>query len=302
MKTMYVIDGWHGNIRRDTWLDAITAIGKRRNWEVVPVSKIEDVKTHGYVFVRPFQYPPGIAADKVLSTLITELSGMIFIQDPWSIVTYDNKVMQMPKLQKWLPATQLIINRGMAKQYLETVTYPFISKAAVGSSSYNVRLIKNRKQAFVEIETVFRGSGLRLEPRGRFPRQLGYLYWQEFIKHDVTYRVNIIGREVAIFKRFNFAARPMAQTGNVVPVKDLDDTMYDLLDYAAVIFDALDTKWNALDILETPDGWRLLEASLAWPWPSPGDCDNCLFWPSERKWTEMFEIMFDEIEAGVWLS
>lgn len=92
----------------------------------------------------------------------------------------------------------------------------------------------------------------------------------------------------------------MAQTGNVEPVVEMNVQMASLLLYAGCVTQDIKTKWCALDILDSPDGWKLLETSIGWPWPSPGECNKGTFFFSTRLWIDMFKVLFDEIEAGVW--
>jgi hypothetical protein len=54
-------------------------------------------------------------------------------------------------------------------------------------------------------------------------------------------------------------------------------------------------------VLKDGDGWKVLESSLAWPWPSPGRCnEGAIFRSKNRRWIDMLDVMFDEVEAGAW--
>jgi hypothetical protein len=106
--------------------------------------------------------------------------------------------------------------------------------------------------------------------------------------------------------RYNAPGTHVAQTGNVEPVMDLDgDAAQAVFSFAESVFAELGTRWCALDILESPSGPRLLETSVGWPWPSPGRCMEAPFFGSisqPRTWDEMWDLMFDEYEAGVWTA
>jgi hypothetical protein len=131
--------------------------------------------------------------------------------------------------------------------------------------------------------------------------QRGYVLLQEYIPHDITFRVNVVGRARAIFKRYNAPGTLTAQTGNVDGITRLDDQLEALLAFADEVFAAINSKWCALDILRVGDSWRMIETSLAWPWPSPGNCMEAQFFgPTQRKWAGMWDLMLDEYEAGVW--
>jgi len=187
-----------------------------------------------------------------------------------------------------------------------------VSKADVGASSKNVRILKSRKDLIDHIRLAF-GRGIEVDHcaggRGNEQaksKQRNYVLLQQHIPHDHTWRVNAIGRGRAMFKRFN-GADGKAQTGNVEPVKDYDGAAVQaVLALANEIFAAIGTKWCALDILHDVNtgALYLLETSLGWPWPSPGDCDNAPFVGVEAfyRWRDMWELMLDEYEAGVWGS
>jgi hypothetical protein len=139
-------------------------------------------------------------------------------------------------------------------------------------------------------------------------KQRGYVLLQEYIPHGITWRVNAIGRGRAIFKRYNAPGTFVAQTGNVEPAMDLDSAVTQaVLTFANSVFFELGTNWCALDILHDDNTGRiyLLESSVGWPWPSPGTCmDGPFFGAIERprKWAEMWDLMFDEYEAGTWTA
>ena len=73
-------------------------------------------------------------------------------------------------------------------------------------------------------------------------------------------------------------------------------------EFADRIFEDIGTQWCALDILHRVQDNRyfLLETSLGWPWPSPGDCDKAPFFGTKHRWDGMWEVMLDEYEAGAW--
>ena len=122
------------------------------------------------------------------------------------------------------------------------------------------------------------------------------MIFQKFVPHDITYRVNAIGKGRAIFFRKNYPDSWMAQTGNVEPSFELNEECESLLEYSDRVFENIGTQWCALDILKDDGKWKLLETSLAWPWPSPGRCNEGTIFRTKRKWIEMFDAMFDSLE------
>jgi hypothetical protein len=81
---------------------------------------------------------------------------------------------------------------------------------------------------------------------------------------------------------------------------EIDEEVESLLEFADLFFAYTKTKWCAIDVLKDGDKWRLLETSLAWPYPSPGLCNTAPLFGSNKRWINLFDVMFDEIEAGVW--
>ena len=228
---------------------------------------------------------------------------LLMVQDRAQVEVYESKREQWRRWGIWMPKTFVGSEEEAAHAWVEHHRqYPIVSKADVGASSVNVRILQTEKQAHDHIRQLW-GKGVRQQHGASCPdtMQQGYAILQEFIPHKITYRVNAIGDARAIFFRYCYPDKPVAQTGNVEPAIQLDDKLESLLEYADVVFADIGTKWCALDILESSDGWKLLETSLAWPWPSPGDCDNgTIFRSGGKKWIQMFDVMMDELERGAW--
>jgi hypothetical protein len=295
MNVMYVFD----ELPKSCWDKAIIAeLRQRPNWTGRKVKASFQLRRPGYVFIRLAMNEKLLQWHRRIADIMREVPGMRLIQDPTQVELYEDKIKQTQQFHHWMPHTELAFSEADAQILLPDMTYPFISKAKVGASSCNVRLITNMVEARREIELSFVGDGI--PNLSHYPNQKGYLIWQEYIPHDITYRVNIIGRQFFVFKRYCYPDRPMAQTGNVEPVLVMDDEIASLLEYTKEIAAEIETKWCAFDILKGPNGWLLLETTLGWPWPSPGNCDECVCWNSPHKWADMFKVLFDEIEAGEW--
>lgn len=251
----------------------------------------------GYSLIFPHAHPATLLRDQQIALEVQRKSRMVTDID--QIMVYDNKRAQTQRWNKWMPDTWVFEDKESALSFAESAEYTLISKADVGASSYNVRLIKNKADCITHIKEIF-GKGLRVhhcDSQGTTSIQKDYVILQRFIPHDITYRVNIIGNQAAVFHRFCHKDRPMAQTGNVEPSYSPDDT---LLEYARAVARYINSKWVALDILRDGDKWTLLETSLRWPWPSPGDCNNAPF-TGGKKWNDMWYVLCDEIEQGSFL-
>jgi glutathione synthase/RimK-type ligase-like ATP-grasp enzyme len=269
--------------------------GKGRWRDAVAKSAI----SHGYTvngtaegigFFRPAQRPDPLREDK---KLYHELKNKVrWIQDQAQVDVYEDKVEQARRWSAWMPPTWLFESKDKALEFVDTAEYPFVSKAKEGSSSFNVSLITNPTQARKLVNDAF-GKGFSVLDG----YQRGYVLFQKFIKSDICYRVNAIGGGRAIFYRYNYPGQWYTQTGNVEPAFEMSEEVESLLEYSDRVFEKIGTKWCALDILKEDGQWRLIETSLAWPWPSPGRCNEGTIFRTKRKWIEMFDAMFDTLEG-----
>lgn len=229
-------------------------------------------------------------------------SGLTMIQDQAQVDVYEDKSEQFRRWKTWMPDTWRFTDEQEAIAFVESADFPIVSKADVGASSVNVRILNSKDEALIHVKQLF-GGGISVHHGANCPntRQKGYALLQRFIPHTTTYRVNAIGDARAIFFRYCYPDRPVAQTGNVEPAFELTDETESLLEFSDVIFADIGSKWCALDILRDKTGWKLIETSLAWPYPSPGACNSgTIFRSKNRKWIELFDCMFDEVERGAW--
>jgi hypothetical protein len=285
---------------REVWHAPMFKVARARGYEARRVFRGEECEGPGFGFIRCHAEPKALKRNQndwdVMSSRLT------MIQDETQVRVYENKTAQFERWAGWMPPTWRFTSGDLAMQFLETAEYPLVSKADVGASSVNVRILHTKEQAQRHIHQLFT-SGVAVNhcSGGAISVQRGYALLQQFIPHTITWRVNAIGNVRAIFKRYCYPDKPVAQTGNVEPVMDLDDETESLLDFSDRFFEHASTKWCALDILKDGDSWRLLETSLAWPWPSPGKCNDApLFRSKDLRWRQIWECMFDEIEAGTW--
>lgn len=309
LKQLTVLDARH------VWHGPMIETACRRGYDALRVLLgTSAYGREGLGFIRPHAHPKVLRANHDDDRVMREI-GLTMVQDRAQVEVYDNKSAQFERWGSLMPYTRRFENRSEALEFINQWDGWLVSKADVGASSNNVRILRTRQEQEHHVGQLF-GTGLRVThsaggggDRDVESRQHGYALLQEYIPHNCTWRVNKIGRKFAIFKRFNHPKRGTAQTGNVEPVKELTAETSDLLCYADKVCDTIGTKWVALDVLKQGDAWRLIETSLAWPWPSPGDCDNAPFfyfahdwWPSEKsyQWRDMWDLMLDEYEAGIW--
>lgn len=290
----YVLD------ERHVWFKAALEAARKYGYDGSRITNGLEVKEPGIGFIRPHADPKRLAQNR--DDFVFMHRHLTMIQDANQVEVYEDKSAQFWRWREWMPDTWRFEVRDQALAFVESADYPLVSKADQGASSKNVRILKNKAEAIRHVEQVFE-KGIEVDhcAGGAKGKQKGYVLLQRFIPHQITWRVNAVGYTRAIFKRFCYADRPVAQTGNVEPVMDLDDETESLLEFADSFFEHAGTKWCALDILRDGDKWRLLETSLAWPWPSPGACNGApLFGSKDKRWIQLFDVMFDELEAGAW--
>lgn len=299
---------------RGNWHAPAMEAARVRGYDVRRVtSGVQARDRVGLGFMRPHAAPEILERNQFDFVLM--LDYLTMVQDLAQIELYDDKVAQYWRYMHFMPQTWYFENRDAALAFARE--WPegewIVSKAAVGASSKNVRVIKTRRDLIEHVKLCF-GKGIEVdhcagggkEGVTAKSKQRGYLLLQAFIPHDKTWRVNAIGRGRAGFKRYNHPGGHTAQTGNVEPVMSLDGEVEQMVfAFAEKVFAELDTRWCALDILMGPSGPRLLETSVGWPWPSPGDCMSAPFFGNiaqARSWHEMWHLMLDEYEDGVWTA
>lgn len=302
-RALHVLDA------REVWHGPLVAAARARGWQARRIGAGTEAGPGGVGFIRTHADPAVLRRNRD-DDLAMRAAGLTMVQDRAQVEVYEDKSAQFRRWGGFMPETWRVESRAGLAELLDAglLPFPIVSKANEGASSVNVRILADRAALERHGDKVF-GPGIRVKccAGSATVTQRDYLLLQRFIPHAVTWRVNAVGRQRAIFRRFCYPDRPVAQTGNVEPVKALDATTESLLAYAETVFAALGTRWCALDILRDGAGWRLLETSLAWPWPSPGDCNNGIFFAAGslapgRRWIAMMDVLIDELEAGAWTA
>lgn len=291
---MFVLD------ERHIWFQPLIQSAKARGYDARRIFRGEEVDADGVGFIRCHAEPKALKRNQRDYDLMA--ARLTMVQDRPMVETYESKSEQFRRWSEWMPPTWRFTDRDEALQFCERdAPYPLVSKADVGASSVNVRILKNKHEAIAHVASLF-AAGVPVHHCAGNARsvQKGYALLQKFIPHTVTWRVNAVGTKRAAFMRYCYRDRPVAQTGNVEPVMTVTPQVESLLAYADQVFEAIGTKWCAIDVLQDEDQWRFLESSLAWPWPSPGACNSAPFFGTKRRWAQMFEMMLDELEAGTW--
>jgi len=306
MKRYTVLD------ERGNWYGPSIEAAHRRGYETHHIKRGHEAQPGGLGFLRPHAVPSVLLHNHADYALMSDKLTMV--QDFDQVQLYDDKSAQFWRWAKWMPPTWRFDRLEAALEHVREYNGPIVSKADVGASSRNVRILHTKQDQMNHVKLLF-GRGIEVDhcagggPSGREAKskQKGYVLFQQYIPHNVTWRINIVGRYRSMFRRFN-GPGGVAQTGNVEPVTNFEnEDVVKVLAFADAFFAETKTKWCALDVLiDTTGEPRLLETSLGWPWPSPGECMSGPFVSPEGKfgytWADMWDLMFDEYEAGVWTS
>ncbi len=299
MTKLYVLD------EREVWWRPMIEAATARGYDAKRIKRGPDAGVNekgGIGFLRPHADPKTLRVNQDRDYPIMRDVCDVMIQDWDQVRMYENKSAQFEQYKHWMPDTWRFTNVAAALDFLNNYDNPLVSKADQGASSVNVRILKTREQQIAHVREIF-GKGIPVNccSGGAKVLQKDYVLLQQFIPHTVTWRVNIVGTKMAVFERYCGKDGLRAETGNVEPVMERNEKIDSLLDFAASFFAEAGTRWCAIDVLECPETeWRLLETSLAWPWPSPGTCMQAPFFGSKRNWAEIWDVMLDEYEAGVW--
>lgn len=282
------------------WGKELAAACRRRG---VPFTKHEHPTPNmeGFVFFQIDQYPPQFRQLQQRAAAEVARPGQHWIQDAAQIQCYEDKVLQAAKFGKWMPETHVFLDYDSAHSFADQCRYPLISKSREGASSYNVRILADRGEAMCEIGKVFSKEGLPIQTEPGAQKD----YWlvQEFIPHDITYRVTCVGGFVHVYKRFCYPDKAVAAPARIVPTRPVDyycPEMQDLRLWAHEVFKDIGTKFCAVDVLRDTkrEKWVLLETSLGWARGNDASA-NSTFYGSKWTLNTQWDLLLDEIENGV---
>jgi glutathione synthase/RimK-type ligase-like ATP-grasp enzyme len=255
---------------------------------------------------------------------------------------YDDKIAQKYLLEAIgapLIPTWVFTDRAQAAEWINGATWPKVFKLRCGAGSSNVRLVRSRdeamnlsRQAFgrgfpaemVRMDAVqkYMKAGVktkdiprrvwRLARKGflklfgpeEFPRQKGYLYFQEFMPNNhFDTRVTVIGNRAFAFAREN---RPgdFRASGSGRLVYDAAKIDPRCVPIAFQVAQRLKTQSLAFDFLFDPQGRPVIgEISYCYMAGAVHDCPG--HWDSQMNWHEgkvwpqdaILEDVLAEVEA-----
>ena len=204
-----------------------------------------------------------------------------------------------------MPPALYSTKREDAEAFLDTTTYPFVSKAIEGAHASNVRLVTNQKQAREEIQAIFSDQGRsRHDKHQAGLTQQGYVLWQKFLPNNPNdWRVILLGGRYAMaVHRQNRADLPFASgSGLRTPENELNQQITAMLNWARDFTINMKIRVLAADvILDEAGDFVLVETSTTWP--TIMHQDNVVFEFRDGEWgvskysgTDIFELKADMI-------
>jgi len=230
---------------------------------------------------------------------------------------YDDKIAQdllLSALDINKPRSWIFFNKREAIKWVEKIEFPIVFKLRKGSGSQNVKLIEDKHSAKRMISRMF-GKGIkpqlvtlkiarekkilsRIKEKGiinsikyfissaKFPKEKGYVFFQEFIPNcDRDYRIIVLNKEIAYgFIRFT-RKNDFRASGSGKFLIDHTQIDINMVKTSFEIADKMDLQIICLDFIKSQDEIYLLEISYDFV-PSGGTYNSKWhgFWDRELKW------------------
>lgn len=249
---------------------------------------IRQVKEPGVVFLHMHAHPAVRLHHKRIAAHFASDPDYKLIPNYRLSSLYDDKLEQLRQLSPYMPPTRIFTSPTQARNFLETQPpLPIVSKSAEGSG---VRIQRTYDDLYKEIRLAFSDLGVK----NRFGvRHHGYVFWQKYTgDHDYIMRVISIGQQRMIVRRGrrqDNGSRPLAV------ITELDNEATSALTFAHELITTQRFNWGAFDLIRYGDTWKLLKLTVGWHVTRYSDC---VFLPANRKGSDVWEVLLDEIERG----
>ena len=291
---------WCYGVDHGMWGQQLCEIANRNGLSAqVFTEPLDEMEAGDYAFMRiPQDAELAVYGKQYAKELHNR--GLKLIPDLFSIMCYEDKLMQFKAHGPYMPLTKLLLPTDTvrdAQRATDELGFPFVSKSREGSSSINVRLVRDRSEALMEYNLAMLGDGISL-PGGKV--QEGYLLWQKFCRENpCDYRVCINGNYLLMLQRFNAHGRPFASgSGKNRPVNNPNEFQSGALKKAKEFFDEYNLKWCGIDLVYDYDAssWRVLETTLGW---SLRAYEDCRYFNTPMKGRQIWELLVEQIKEGV---
>lgn len=220
--------------------------------------------------------------------ILDKVLGYSIFPSPYEIFIYENKRF----LSYWLkanniphPQTHVFYDLREAVDFTLNIAFPLVAKTNIGSSGSGVIFLQSREEAVRYIRRTFSSHGA---PKRKGPNltkgswikrgvhyifnpadinkkleiykadssdvQTGFVFFQEYVKHDFEWRVVRIGDSFFAHKKL---INKKKASGSLK--KDYCDPPHELLDFIKTITDKHQFYSQAIDIFETGKGYLVNE-------------------------------------------
>jgi len=238
---------------KKSWGKRLLEAAKKRGVRVSMFKSPYAVPTGSLVFIRMDQQGSMRRVSKTVARKLAE-RGCVMFPSKRECDWYDDKIAQIPALQKWLPPTISTTDYAEAMMWAEKNGVPFVSKLSHGASSANVRLIESMEEA------------------DRVATRQKYVYWQKLIPTEYDIRVTIIGDYLFGLKRYNRDGDFRASgSGNFEHLDFTDAESKKAARLALKAAKELGINWVAFDVVFDGAKPVILEMSSSWHWQSNAD-------------------------------
>jgi len=254
---------------------------------------------------------------------VAELVGLRVFPDFKTNWHFDDKLAQkylFEALELPNPPTWAFFDRKKALEFVETCDLPIVAKLRRGAGSYNVRLLKTRRQARAYVHRMF-GRGYQpipapladarnkfivaatsggvhgvlkrlmkaprffrevLHGRKYFGNEKGYVLFQEFIPGNTCdIRVSVIGNRAWAFRRAVRAGDFRASGSGMIDY-DLSRIPTELIPRSFAVADRIEVQSICLDWVRRDDDYCFLEISYGFADEAIYACEG--HWDRDMNW------------------
>lgn len=255
----------------EVWSRHLAMAAARKGMKPIFFSKAHEVPVGSLAFIRLDQYQAKHLAQRDLARQLYEKGVKMF--PSWrECLWYDDKIAQLPVLEKWLPKTKVYtidLSKYSASDYTDIISnewnneFPLISKSSEGASSANVRMINTIRELSAEIELIGKAG----YPMSYNRKQKWYIYLQRYIDCQYDYRILVMGDYIMGKKRYiKSQEEPFASgSGKHEVITEVNEENLPYLKLADEICYTLGIEWVALDFVKDKLGQIcVLEMSTSW--------------------------------------
>ena len=269
-----------------------------RNADNIP----NDATSFVYFFIDHLDYRD---RDKNIAEGFAALQNIRLAPSIQELRVYDDKGAQQLEYAMMMPPALYSTKREDAEAFLNSTSYPFVSKAIEGAHASNVRLVTDEKQAREEMEAIFSDEGRsRHDKHQAGLTQQGYVLWQKFLPDNPNdWRVIMLGGRYAMaVHRQNRADLPFASgSGLRTPENELNHQITAMLNWARDFAMNMKICVLAADVILDEEGdFVLVETSTTWP--TIMHQENVVFEFHKGEWsvskysgTDIFDLKADMI-------